>query len=70
MFFESNIETTFEAPIKEEEGKKPDLRASYSVVESDLLSDDVRKSAAAALIRGGPATRHFGGNRGGLPEKL
>ena len=30
------------------------------------LSSDVRNSAASALIRGPPATRHFGGNRGGL----
>lgn len=30
------------------------------------LSREVRSSAAAALIRGPPATRHFGGNRGGL----
>jgi hypothetical protein len=28
----------------------------------------IRPSAAAALIRGPPATRHFGGNRGGLPD--
>jgi len=32
-----------------------------------LLSKEVRNSAAAALVRGPPATRHFGGNRGGLP---
>lgn len=32
------------------------------------LSQQVRASAAAALIRGPPATRHFGGNRGGLPD--
>ena len=32
------------------------------------LSRQVRSSAAAALIRGPPATRHFGGNRGGLPD--
>jgi hypothetical protein len=32
------------------------------------LSEQVRSSAAAALIRGPPATRHFGGNRGGLPD--
>lgn len=32
------------------------------------LSKQVRSSAAAALIRGPPATRHFGGNRGGLPD--
>jgi hypothetical protein len=30
------------------------------------LSSEVRSSAASALIRGPPATRHFGGNRGGL----
>lgn len=30
------------------------------------LSREVRSSAAAALVRGPPATRHFGGNRGGL----
>ena len=28
----------------------------------------MRTSAASALIRGPPATRHFGGNRGGLPD--
>eukprot|EP00531_Pseudo-nitzschia_arenysensis_P008969 CAMPEP_0116119166 /NCGR_PEP_ID=MMETSP0329-20121206/2493_1 /TAXON_ID=697910 /ORGANISM="Pseudo-nitzschia arenysensis, Strain B593" /LENGTH=1930 /DNA_ID=CAMNT_0003612843 /DNA_START=102 /DNA_END=5893 /DNA_ORIENTATION=- len=32
------------------------------------LSKQVRTSAASALIRGPPATRHFGGNRGGLPD--
>jgi len=32
------------------------------------LSEQVRTSAASALIRGPPATRHFGGNRGGLPD--
>jgi hypothetical protein len=30
------------------------------------LSQQVRASAAAALVRGPPATRHFGGNRGGI----
>jgi hypothetical protein len=33
---------------------------------AEPLSKLVRSSAAAALIRGPPATRHFGGNRGGL----
>ena len=32
------------------------------------LSQQIRSSAAGALIRGPPATRHFGGNRGGLPD--
>ena len=36
-----------------------------SYTQSRLISEDIRKSAAAALIRGPPATRHFGGNRGG-----
>ena len=34
------------------------------------LSRQVRSSAAAALVRGPPATRHFGGNRGGLTRAL
>lgn len=32
------------------------------------LSQQLRPSAASALIRGPPATRHYGGNRGGLPD--
>lgn len=32
------------------------------------LSQQIRPSAASALIRGPPATRHYGGNRGGLPD--
>jgi len=32
------------------------------------LSQQIRASAATALIRGPPATRHYGGNRGGLPD--
>ncbi len=49
-------------------GSKIDERSSpsISIHESPLISDEIRKSAAAALIRGPPATRHFGGNRGGL----
>ncbi|KAL7430349.1 hypothetical protein ACHAXH_002811 [Discostella pseudostelligera] len=39
---------------------------SFEVTYSDLLSSQVRKSAASAIIRGPPAARHFGGNRGGL----
>ena len=40
--------------------------ATLSVQESPLISQEIKKSAASALIRGPPATRHFGGNRGGL----
>ncbi|KAL9183263.1 hypothetical protein ACHAXT_005050 [Thalassiosira profunda] len=40
--------------------------SSFDVNFSDLLSSQVRASAAAAIVRGPPATRHFGGNRGGL----
>ena len=46
-------------------GQSSPVMSSYSK-ESVLISAEIRKSAAAALIRGPPATRHFGGNRGGL----
>ena len=39
---------------------------SITIHESILLSKQLRPSAAFALVRGPPATRHFGGNRGGL----
>lgn len=39
---------------------------SIVMKESVPLSMQVRNSAAAAIVRGPPATRHFGGNRGGL----
>ena len=39
---------------------------SFAVDLSPSLSQQVRASAAAALVRGPPATRHFGGNRGGI----
>ena len=34
------------------------------------LSRQLRSSPAAALVRGPPATRHFGGNRGGLARDV
>ncbi|KAL3810747.1 hypothetical protein ACHAXA_008560 [Cyclostephanos tholiformis] len=40
--------------------------SALDVMFSDLLSTKIKKSAAAAIIRGPPAARHFGGNRGGL----
>ena len=47
-----------------------DFQGSEEVLEThpsiSRLSHEVRSSAAAALVRGPPATRHFGGNRGGL----
>ena len=48
-----------------------DMQASHPSFEvsfSNLLSTKVRRSAASALIRGPPASRHFGGNRGGLVQ--
>ena len=51
-----------ETMIPTERLDAPSLEVTYS----DLLSTQVRKSAAAAIIRGPPAARHFGGNRGGL----
>ncbi|KAL3788523.1 hypothetical protein HJC23_006561 [Cyclotella cryptica] len=44
----------------------PPADPSFIVTMSDLLSTKVRKSASSAIIRGPPAARHFGGNRGGL----
>jgi len=45
---------------------EPAMGSPLEVVLSDLLSTKVKSSAAAAIIRGPPAARHFGGNRGGL----
>uniref|UniRef100_A0A7S1BSR1 Uncharacterized protein n=1 Tax=Corethron hystrix TaxID=216773 RepID=A0A7S1BSR1_9STRA len=39
---------------------------SLALAEEFLVADDVGHSAAAAMLRGPPATRHFGGNRGGF----
>jgi len=71
-----------EAPAPKDEADNPDVtlgespkedetlqRSSFEVVFSDLLSTRVRKSAAAAIMRGPPAARHFGGNRGGLASQ-
>jgi hypothetical protein len=49
------------------QGITPPASAVISSIHSSLISEGMRKSAAAALIRGPPACRHFGGNRGGLP---
>ena len=43
-----------------------EIAPPFEVEVSDLLSTKVKSSAAAAIIRGPPAARHFGGNRGGL----
>eukprot|EP00548_Thalassiothrix_antarctica_P010032 CAMPEP_0194158238 /NCGR_PEP_ID=MMETSP0152-20130528/75267_1 /TAXON_ID=1049557 /ORGANISM="Thalassiothrix antarctica, Strain L6-D1" /LENGTH=1319 /DNA_ID=CAMNT_0038867331 /DNA_START=220 /DNA_END=4179 /DNA_ORIENTATION=- len=48
----------------------PEASDTQQLVRRSLpLSRQVRSSAAAALVRGPPATRHFGGNCGGL-ERL
>lgn len=54
------------APSDEFDIKRITNLAPAPVRESSLISDEIRKSAASALIRGPPASRHFGGNRGGL----
>jgi len=46
--------------------KRRKLGAAELFASATPLSRQVRSSAAAALVRGPPATRHFGGNRGGL----
>lgn len=62
----------------DEDDKEPDQEIEGETKEEDVaetlwdtalpLSQQIRASAAAALIRGPPATRHYGGNRGGLPD--
>jgi len=54
------------APEEEDTGPQ---KSSIEVLFSDLLSTKVRQSAAGAIIRGPPAARHFGGNRGGLASE-
>jgi len=51
---------------KDSTSSELELVSPFEVVLSDLLSTKVKSSAAAAIIRGPPAARHFGGNRGGL----
>ncbi|CAB9512092.1 expressed unknown protein [Seminavis robusta] len=52
-----------------QQAEEPAATPKKSLWDSAIqLSQQVRSSAAAALIRGPPATRHFGGNRGGLPD--
>jgi len=53
----------------EELEEETPAKSSFDVTFSDLLSTKVRKSAAAAIIRGPPAAQHFGGNRGGLASE-
>eukprot|EP00986_Skeletonema_menzelii_P008117 scaffold3342_cov150-Skeletonema_menzelii.AAC.1 len=55
----------FEVP-KDYTAHESEIDSPFEVVISDLLSTKVKSSAAAAIIRGPPAARHFGGNRGGL----
>lgn len=52
-------------------GTQDQSLGSSEVVRSAIpLSRQIRSSAAAALVRGPPATRHFGGNRGGLARPV
>lgn len=53
--------------VESGDGTPTDVRVDRELWNAaEPLSKLVRSSAAAALIRGPPATRHFGGNRGGL----
>jgi len=69
-----NFDTSFppSEPIRTETSVLNDSASSASITSllfeasSKYLSQEVRKGAASAIIRGPPATRHFGGNRGGL----
>jgi hypothetical protein len=68
---EVNIEedlprTSPEEVLEEAAENKSRAFSAFELTISDFLSTKVKKSAAAAIIRGPPAARHFGGNRGGL----
>lgn len=52
--------------LNSHQGNKSIDGSKILLTEYNLLSDDIRRSATIALVRGPPATRHFGGNRGGL----
>eukprot|EP00956_Cyclotella_meneghiniana_P022269 scaffold41876_cov59-Cyclotella_meneghiniana.AAC.1 len=67
---DSNVEDQIAVHANEEARSPspvdPSADPSFFVTLSDLLSSLVRKSASSAIVRGPPAARHFGGNRGGL----
>uniref|UniRef100_A0A7S4S381 Uncharacterized protein n=1 Tax=Ditylum brightwellii TaxID=49249 RepID=A0A7S4S381_9STRA len=61
-----NLFAAFPFPTKDDAEISHNKDFTLNLSLSDKLSQQVRSSAAAAIIRGPPATRHFGGNRGGL----
>ena len=63
---ENPVEEEPEEAYEDMESEETPNKSSFDVRFSELLSNNVRKSAAGAIIRGPPAARHFGGNRGGL----
>jgi hypothetical protein len=67
-FGDSPFQTDAQAFESGDEGYDGEMEISPLWESAIPLSEQVRSSAAAALIRGPPATRHFGGNRGGLPD--
>eukprot|EP00536_Pseudo-nitzschia_multiseries_P007798 jgi/Psemu1/256590/estExt_Genewise1Plus.C_1870025 len=64
----SSIEDNAQKGDDHEEDYEEEIEISPLWDSAIPLSEQVRTSAASALIRGPPATRHFGGNRGGLPD--
>eukprot|EP00934_Nitzschia_sp_Nitz4_P009070 Nitzschia sp. Nitz4//scaffold258_size27474//3690//11194//NITZ4_008184-RA/size27474-augustus-gene-0.31-mRNA-1//1//CDS//3329544482//9060//frame0 len=66
--FQPQVSEQNDVPEPEEEELDEEVEISPLWDSAIPLSEQVRSSAAAALIRGPPATRHFGGNRGGLPD--
>ena len=65
--FQEGIDEAMDEDRLDEEEEEP-IEISPLWESAIPLSEQVRSSAAAALIRGPPATRHLGGNRGGLPD--
>ncbi|KAL3780138.1 hypothetical protein ACHAWO_008198 [Cyclotella atomus] len=62
----TNPSVSVEQSVQFHERADPPADPSFTVTISDSLSSKLKKSASTAIIRGPPASRHFGGNRGGL----
>jgi len=62
---DSKVTTESESTKDDAESNDQSIASLY-LEEKVQLSQQVRSSVAAALVRGPPAARHFGGNRGGV----
>jgi len=67
FFFEETVTATnIKASASSSSSSSESSMRSLEYEVFNLLSQEVRTSAATAIIQGPPAARHFGGNQGGL----